>query len=212
VVDPVSPAESAASPEKEQPQSLSGGHGVLAESQSRRAFVLRAGPNERRIKMPATTPLYCQVEIPKGAVVSRAGVHGGEPGPWSGLRYPADWCYFRDTCARDGAPLRAIVCATQPSTPGRQIAVKPIALLRVHDARGVDEIIVCGALEDVVWRAVDGVDQIPDDLRKEIECFVMSKGPNSAHGAIDGWLPREDAMTAIDDAAARWAAAVNGRG
>ncbi len=162
--------------------------------------------------MAPAAELYCRVEVPKGAPVLRANVQEAAPASGSEVRCPADWCHFPDTLARDGAALGAIVCASERGAAGRQVAVRPIALLRTHDTRGYEEIVVCVAAGDPTWAAVESIQGIPGELRAEIERFVMSKAPRRGHVSITGWLSRDDAMTAIDDAAARWAGTVNGRG
>jgi inorganic pyrophosphatase len=162
--------------------------------------------------MPAATELYCQVEVPKGAPVPRASVRDPEQVRQPELRCPADWCHFPDTLARQGTPLAAIVCASEPGAPGRQIAVRPIALLRTHDVGGFEEIVVCVSLGDAAWKDVESIYEVPHELREEIERFATRKESRRRRVAIAGWLAQEDAMTAIDNAAARWAATVNGRG
>jgi len=162
--------------------------------------------------MPATTELYCQVEVPKGAPVLNASGRDASQEGQAELRCPADWCHFPDTLGRYGTPLAAIVCVSQPGAPGGQIAVRPISLLRTHDTGGFEEIIVCVPLGDSTWAAVESISEIPGKLRAEIERFATCRKRRRTRVAIAGWLSREDAMTAIDDAAARWAATVNGRG
>lgn len=160
--------------------------------------------------MPAATALYCEVELPKGTPLPR------ERDPeWHGppeVRCPADWCHFPDTLSRDGGPLGAMVCVSEPGAPGRQIAVRPIALLRTHDTRGYEDIAVCVPLEDPAWAPVESIYEIPRDLREDMEGFATCKESSPGGVAIAGWLSSEEALTAIDDAAARWAATVNGRG
>jgi len=162
--------------------------------------------------MPAATELYCKVEVPKGAPVFHA--RWGEAGKaaQAELRCPADWCHFPDTIARHGTPLAAIVCVSHPGAPGVQIAVRPIALLRTYDTAGYEEIVVCVPVGDSAWEAVESIHEIPRALREEIERFASRREPRRMRVVIAGWLSREEAMTAIDDAAARWAASVNGRG
>jgi inorganic pyrophosphatase len=162
--------------------------------------------------MPATTELYCQVEVPKGAPVLNATVRDASQEGQAELRCPADWCHFPDTLAQYGTPLAAIVCVSQPGAPGGQIAVRPIALLRTHDIGGFEEIVVCVPLGDSTWAAVESIFEIPRELREEIERFATCRERSRTRVAVASWLSREEAMTAIDDAAARWAATVNGRG
>ena len=161
--------------------------------------------------MPAATELYCRVEVPKGAPVPHASVRDAEREGSAELRCPADWCHFPDTLTRDSTPLAAIVCVSEPGTPGGQIAVRPIALLRMHDTSGYEEIVVCVPLGVTAWEPVESVYEIPHELWEELEGFATGREPRRTRVAIAGWRSREDAVRAIDDAAARWAAIVKGR-
>jgi inorganic pyrophosphatase len=104
------------------------------------------------------------------------------------------------------------VCTSEPAAPGREIAVKPIALLRLRGQEGYEEIVVCVRAADSAWTGAESIHDIPGRLRSEIEEFATHRPPFVADVAVAGWMSREDAMTAVDDAAARWAATANGRG
>ncbi len=106
---------------------------------------------------------------------------------------------------------QAIVRVSEPGAPGSQVAVRPIALLRAHDTRGYEEIVVCVAVGDPTWEAAESIHGIPGELAAEIDRFVMCSAPRRGHVSITGWLSRDDAMTAIDDDAARWVGTVNRR-
>ena len=163
--------------------------------------------------MPGATRLCCRVEIPKGAPLGRADAtfERGALGPAASV-CPADCCYFPDTFGSDGEPLEAVVCASQPGSRGGSVAVKPIALLRTRGRGGFGEIVVCVPAADPTWSGVSGAEDLPAPLREEIERFVTRRGMRGAAAAVIGWCSREAALAAIDEAAARWAAATNGRG
>ena len=194
------------------PRRRSLGSPASARARRSRAASLRRGARRRpTIEMPLATELHCQVQVPNEAAVRRSA------GPDQtlddhGLRRPADWCYFPDTLARDGSPLGAIVCVSQPGARGHQLAVRPIGLLRTHDSSGYEEIVVCVPLKDAAWEPVRSVLDIPRRLRDEIERFARRRRPGRTEVATVGWLSRLDALTAIDSAPSRWAATVNGRG
>jgi inorganic pyrophosphatase len=150
--------------------------------------------------------LFCRVETPKGAVLTtprrldeRAVV------------CPADCCYFPDTRVRSGRPLQAIVCRSQPGSPGDRVAVKPIALLRSRREPGDEAVVVCVPVTDPIWGVMTRVDDLPARLRRDIEWFLSIRSAPDLADTMT-WCSRDDARAAIDDAAARWAAIVNGRG
>jgi len=150
--------------------------------------------------------LYCRIESPRGSFVAqRTPVDHWVPSP-------ADCCYFPDTLDTTGRPLEALVCAAEPGPPGGRVPVKPVALIRAHTARGARHIVVCVADDDPAWGAVDRAQDLPADLRGEIERFVIARRWHEPAGTSVSWCSRDDALTAIDDAAARWAETVNGHG
>ena len=148
--------------------------------------------------------LYCCVETPKGSQLS------GNNALHDVIECPADCGYFPQTIMRPGRPLAAIVCASTPHSAGGMIAVKPIALLRMRDHIGYDEFVVCVALDDSAWSTVNRIGDLPAQLRREIEAFIATR-PGARDAPIVGWRAGHEALAAIDDAAARWAATVNGR-
>ncbi len=150
--------------------------------------------------------LYCRIETPKGAFVAqRAPLERWMPSP-------ADCCYFPDTVDSAGRPLEAIVCSSQPGAPGGQVSVKPVALLRVHGRRGWEDVVLCVALDDPSWRPIERARDLPAQLRDEIQQFLSARSARAGVGPRVAWCSRDDALAAIDDAAARWAATVNGHG
>ena len=150
--------------------------------------------------------LYCRIETPKGAFVAqRAPLDRWMPSP-------ADCCYFPDTLGSAGRPLEAMVCSSQPRQPGVQVSVKPVGLLRVHTRRGWEDVVLCVALDDPGWRAIERVHELPAQLRDDIQRFLSARSGRGGVGLSVAWCSEGEALTAIDDAAARWAATVNGHG
>lgn len=156
--------------------------------------------------MPAATELYCRVKTPKGSSLGAVSAVGQT------IVSPVDCGYFPDTLALDGRPLEAIVCVSEPGSPGRKVTVKPISLLRTRDRHGYHELVLCLPRDDPSWSGVDGVRDLSAGLLGQIERFVTVAWTPQNETQIIAWCSQDDAMTAIDDAAARWAATANGRG
>lgn len=55
-------------------------------------------------------------------------------------------------------------------------------------------------------------DTLPLKLRAQVEHLVTAGPPGEEAAETVAWCSADDVLTAIDDAAARWAATVNGRG
>src|ERR1700738_5003616 len=73
---------------------------------------------------------------------------------FSSVVYPADYGFIPGTLGEDGDPLDAMVCVSEPTFPGCVIHVKPIALLRMRDEKGVDDKILCVPLNDPNWNTL----------------------------------------------------------
>jgi len=157
--------------------------------------------------MSGAPELYCLVEAPKGsAATTFTAVDHGEV-PW-----PGDYGHFPDTLAGRGQPLAAIICASHPGVAGASVGVRPVALLRVAASTGISELVLCVAAHDPSWASVGDAADLPPYLRSELERFLGGQPARRATGNPVAWGSAEEARTAIDAAAARWAATVNGHG
>jgi inorganic pyrophosphatase len=157
-----------------------------------------------------TEPLYCVVEIPKG---SRNKYEWDERRQaitldrflFSSVVYPTDYGFIPDTLAEDGDPLDAMVCVSEPTLPGCQIPVKPIALFKMRDDKGVDDKILCVPLQDPNWNAMEALEDLPLQLRDEISHFFsIYKTPEGKVVKVDSWFALQEALAEIDAAQRRW--------
>jgi len=124
---------------------------------------------------------------------------------FSSVVYPADYGFVQDTWARDGDPLDALVCVTEPTFPGCVIRVKAIALLCMTDDDGQDNKILCVPHNDPNWNTLETLEDLPYRLQTEIEHFFsIYKQPEGKEVTVDGWYPREDALEEIERARERW--------
>ena len=113
--------------------------------------------------------------------------------------YPTDYGYLIGYRGRDGDPLDALVCVSEPTFPGCVIAVKPIALFKMHDEKGEDDKIVCVPTHDPGWNTAETLDDIPNQLQREItHFFSVYKQLEGKQVEVDGWRPREEALDVIE--------------
>ena len=80
----------------------------------------------------------------------------------SSIVYPLDYGYLIGHRGRDGDPLDAMVCVSEPTFPGCVIPVKPIALFKMHDEKGEDDKIVCVPKNDPGWNHAEVLEDIPE--------------------------------------------------
>jgi inorganic pyrophosphatase len=154
--------------------------------------------------------LTCFVEIPKGSrnkyeYDREAGVIKLDRFLFSSMVYPTDYGFIPETLALDGDPLDAMVCVSEPTFPGCVIPVKPIALLKMEDDKGVDDKVLCVPLQDPAWNTLESLDDISDALRDEItHFFSVYKDLEQKRVRVEGWYSREEALAEIEASRERW--------
>jgi inorganic pyrophosphatase len=123
---------------------------------------------------------------------------------FSSMVYPTDYGYFPETIADDGDPLDAMVCVSEPTFPGCVIEVKPIALFKMEDDKGIDDKVLCVPIQDPAWNGLGELDDLPNQLRDEIEHFFsVYKDLEQKSVKVDGWYSREDGIEEIRKARER---------
>jgi inorganic pyrophosphatase len=118
----------------------------------------------------------------------------------SSMVYPTDYGYLMGHRGRDGDPLDALVCVSEPTFPGCVIAVKPIALFKMHDEKGEDDKIVCVPNHDPGWNHAETLEDIPPQLQSEITHFFSTyKQLEGKEVSVEGWRSLEEALEVIED-------------
>ena len=120
--------------------------------------------------------------------------------------YPTDYGYLIGHRGQDGDPLDVLVCVSEPTFPGCVIPVKPIALFKMTDEKGIDDKIICVPLTDPGWNTLEDIDDLAEQFRLEVaHFFSVYKQLDNKPVEIDGWYPRADALEVIADAKRRHA-------
>jgi inorganic pyrophosphatase len=118
----------------------------------------------------------------------------------SSMVYPTDYGYLIGHRGRDGDPLDAMVCVSEPTFPGCIIPVKPIALFKMRDEKGVDDKVVCVPTHDPGWNTAETLDDITEQLQREItHFFSVYKQLEGKEVQVDGWRPLEEAREVLED-------------
>lgn len=154
--------------------------------------------------------VLCFIEIPKGSrnKYEYDEALGGiklDRFLFSSVVYPADYGFLPDTIGEDGDALDALVLVNKPTFPGCRIAVRPVAVLRIQGDNGQDDKVVCVPYDDPHWSELGSIDDIPGQLRREIEHFFsIYKEPEGRSVDIQGFEGAEVAQRLIDEARERF--------
>jgi inorganic pyrophosphatase len=155
--------------------------------------------------------VHCLVEIPKGSrnKYQWDAELGGiklDRFLFSSVVYPTDYGFIPDTLAPKGEPLDAMVCVSEATFPGCVIQVRVIAVFRTSDERGQDDKLLCVPHEDPNWSGTERLEDLPEQLRDEIEHFFsIYKQPEGKDVEIHGWEDREIAEELLAEARERYA-------
>jgi len=126
---------------------------------------------------------------------------------FAAVSYPTEYGFVKRTVAADGDELDAMVAVTEPTFPGCVIRAKPIGVLRISTEEGPEPKILAVPISDPAWSSLEGVDDLPGNLAKEIEHFFESFSNLEGNGwEIEGWGDREEAVDEIRKAQERYEA------
>jgi inorganic pyrophosphatase len=155
---------------------------------------------------PITGELLAYVEIPKGSRNKYEYDEGIgqvvlDRFLSSSMVYPTDYGFLMGHRGRDGDPLDAMICVSEPTFPGCVIPVKPIALFVMQDEKGEDDKVVCVPTHDPGWNTAEVLSDIPEAMQREItHFFSVYKQLEGKEVTVEGWSSRERALEVIADA------------
>jgi inorganic pyrophosphatase len=156
-------------------------------------------------------PLACIIEIPKGSrnkyeYDPELGAIKLDRFVSASVVYPTDYGYIPETLAPDGDPLDVLVCVSEPTFPGCIVPAKAIGLFKMSDEKGRDDHVVCVPLNDPGWNNLNGIDDLPRQLKAEIGHFfsVYKDLDPDRHSEVDGWADVQDALETIESARERY--------
>jgi|SRR3954451_486447 len=116
----------------------------------------------------------------------------------SSMVYPTDYGFLLGHMGRDGDPLDAMICVSEPTFPGCVIPVKPIALFKMRDEAGVDDKVVCVPTHDPGWNTAETLEDLTKQLQDEItHFFSVYKLLEGKAVVVEGWRSREEALEVI---------------
>jgi len=93
---------------------------------------------------------------------------------FTSMSYPTDYGFVEGTLSEDGDPLDALVLTAEATFPGCHIHARPIGVFHMEDEHGSDDKLVCVPTADTVYGQLSETEQIPAQLRDEIEHFFQA--------------------------------------
>src|SRR4051812_38932372 len=151
----------------------------------------------------ATDTFTAVIEIPKGSRNKYEYDHETHAIKldrflFASVVYPTDYGFIPDTLSLDGDPLDVMVCVSEPTFPGCVIEVKPIALFRMEDDKGVDDKVLAVPCSDPTWNQLSTLEDLNQQLQDEIaHFFSVYKDLEQKAVKVHGWFSREDAIEEI---------------
>lgn len=157
------------------------------------------------LSIGSKAPDVCQViiEVPKGSqnkyeFDKEQGVIKLDRVLFAPMFYPADYGFFPETLGGDGDPLDCLVMVTNPLFPGVAVDVRPIGVLLMSDDKGQDEKILAVAKDDVRFKHINDLKDIPQHTLDEIAFFFQQyKVLEKKSVTIDGWKDAVEAKKLI---------------
>ncbi|MDQ3850029.1 MAG: inorganic diphosphatase [Actinomycetota bacterium] len=155
--------------------------------------------------------LMCIVEIPKGS----RNKYEWDPERRiivldrylsSSVVFPTDYGFIEQTIGEEGDPLDVLVAVSEPTFPGCGIVAKPIGVLFLRDGEDREPKVLCVPCEDPNWQEMRSAQDVPTQLREEIEhFFVAYKRREGKEVQADGWEDADRAREIVADAERRFA-------
>jgi inorganic pyrophosphatase len=158
----------------------------------------------------ADAEFTCIIEIPKGSRNKYEWDHERDAIVldrflFSSVVYPTDYGFIPETLGQDNDPLDVMCCVSEATFPGCMIDVKPIALFRMEDDKGIDDKVLCVPLSDPAWSKMEHLEDLPTPLADEISHFFsIYKDLEQKKVRVDGWYGRDEAIEEIEASRKRY--------
>jgi len=124
---------------------------------------------------------------------------------FSSIVYPCEYGFFPNTLALDGDPLDALVLTSEPTFPGCEIDVYPVALFDMVDYNGRDQKILCVPKNDPLCNFVETLEQVPPHLLAKITDFFENYTKLEEKKVIVmGWKGLEEAVSVLNGTKSRY--------
>jgi inorganic pyrophosphatase len=117
----------------------------------------------------------------------------------SNVHYPADYGFIPRSWYDDDDPLDALVLVEDSTFPGCVVEARPVALMGMDDDGEQDDKVICVPTGDPRFDHIEGLGDVPDQLRAEIDEFFATYKNLEENKEVEtlGWEDREASLDAI---------------
>lgn len=126
------------------------------------------------------------------------------------MYYPCNYGYVPQTLSDDGDPVDVLVLTPAPLISGSVIRVRPVAMLKMTDEKGVDAKILAVPIDKLckLYSNFKGPEDVPEQILETIAHFFthykdLEKGK---WVKVEGWLDADAARAEIMSSAERYLA------
>lgn len=150
------------------------------------------------------------VEIPKGSrnkyeIDHETGRVHLDRYLFTPMAYPTDYGFIDNTLGEDGDPLDALVILPEPVVPGCVVPARLVGVFNMTDEAGGDDKLIT-VLDDPRWDHIQDIDDVPEDIRNEIEHFFVHYKDLEPNKEVSGtgWGDKAEADRILQDAIVRF--------
>ena len=119
--------------------------------------------------------------------------------------FPCDYGFIPQTLDDDGDPLDAVLLINEATFPGCVTEARPVANIRMLDEGIPDDKVVAVSTTDPFYRHVQGLEDIPTSLRRELTYFFNNyKRAEGKKTQVVAWGDAEEAMEVVEEAMRRY--------
>ena len=150
------------------------------------------------------------IEIPEGSKLKyeldkRTGLLMLDRVLYSAVHYPACYGFVPQSLAEDGDPLDVLVLMQEPVHPLTIVRARAIGGFGMSDEKGIDDKILCVAIDDPAFAHYQNVEELPPHVAKELMRFFKDyKLLEGKESTVDSMYGKERAHEVLRESIARY--------
>jgi len=90
---------------------------------------------------------------------------------YSAVYYPANYGFIPQTYCPDDDPLDILVICNETIYPMTLVEARVVGVMRMLDSGAADDKIIAVANNDMTYKHIEGIEQVPEHWKREIRAF-----------------------------------------